>query len=292
MFFPRFRKDDQSRIATRAVRRLDRRIALAYRQELARMPRSPQEYNQLAARAARLGALADASRLLGPIARATAVDPELARQTLMCLSKALVGHIAEGMSNDPQAYARLSGLLEHALDAHAAIDAAPGAQTNAATSCVVLPSDLVYQAYSMLLPAERMLVVAGRRCGGVVTLGAVFDVTGTASVNAVRADPARLANALIAMDRAGAHLAAWMHSHPGDGPAATWPSPTDCQQHQDWIRDYSASLLSAIVVADGWIRLWGTSLELGQLTVEIAGQGISKEEEHGWLFRLARLEAA
>jgi proteasome lid subunit RPN8/RPN11 len=153
---------------------------------------------------------------------------------------------------------------------------------------VLVSSDLLYQAHHALFPAERMLVVAGRQCGDVVMLGAVFDVTGTASTWTVRADPIRLARALIAMDMSGTYLAGWIHSHPGNGAQATWPSSTDLQQHQDWIRDYTVSLLSAIVVADGWVRLWGNALESRQIVVEIIGEGISKEEQHDWLFRLTK----
>jgi proteasome lid subunit RPN8/RPN11 len=151
---------------------------------------------------------------------------------------------------------------------------------------IVVPGDLLYQAHHTLFPPERMLVAAGRRTGGTPTLGAVFEVTGANSAGHVKADPTRLARALIAMDLSGTYLAAWLHSHPGSGPGATRPSSIDLNQHQDWIRDYSPALLSAVVVVDGWIRFWGTALEADQIEVGVVGPGVITEDKDGYLYRL------
>ena len=75
--------------------------------------------------------------------------------------------------------------------------------------------------------------------GDVTQLGAAFPVTGEARSGHVRADPENLAKALISMEVSGTHLAAWVHSHPGTGPAATQPSGIDLNQQDDWLRDFS-----------------------------------------------------
>lgn len=155
---------------------------------------------------------------------------------------------------------------------------------------IVVPSDILYQAHRSLFPPERMLVVAGRQCeAGTLRLGATFDVTGNGpdtNHGHVRADPDKLGRALIAMDLSGTELGAWVHSHPGRGITATTPSSTDRQQHQDWIRDYSANLLSSIIVDDGYVRFWGSALESGQLEMRIVGAGVTEEETN--VYRLAQ----
>src|SRR5262249_29220861 len=120
---------------------------------------------------------------------------------------------------------------------------------------VVVTEDLLQECYNSLFPAERMLVISGRRMGDTTRLADMFDVTGDQSEGHVRADPDRLGRALIEMDQSDAFLAAWLHSHPGFGPAATHPSPIDLRQEQDWLAHYP-SLLNMIVVEDRWVRFW------------------------------------
>jgi hypothetical protein len=143
---------------------------------------------------------------------------------------------------------------------------------------LVVPSELLFQAFQMLFPAERMLVGSGRRMDSQVALGAVFDVTGQANSGHVRADPARLAQALIAMEKSGTFLACWLHSHPGQG-----------AQHQDWLQNYSPHLVSAILIEEGWIRFWGCSLKQGTVTIKILGSGVEKTEaQNEWIYRFCR----
>ncbi|MGB9724192.1 MAG: Mov34/MPN/PAD-1 family protein [Chloroflexia bacterium] len=153
---------------------------------------------------------------------------------------------------------------------------------------VIVSSAILYQAFHTLFPPERLLVIAGRRQGKTIVLDAAFDVTGNHSGGHVRADPTLLAKALIAMDLSGTHLAAWMHSHPGNGPEAAQPSTVDRHQHQDWLRDYSPDLIGAIAVADGWVRFWGQALENGQIHLRVVGSGLLQEDKDGFLYRLAR----
>jgi hypothetical protein len=82
-------------------------------------------------------------------------------------------------------------------------------------------------------------------------------------------------------------LAAWVHSHPGTGAACTHPSHIDLRQQKDWIRDYTAELLSAIVVEDRWIRFWGPAVETGRIRLRLAGEGVTREDNDGHLYRLS-----
>jgi proteasome lid subunit RPN8/RPN11 len=151
---------------------------------------------------------------------------------------------------------------------------------------VVVTEEKLREWYQSLFPAERMLVVAGRRTGGMTRLTEVFDVTGDQSGGHVRADRDLLGRALITMTEAGSFLAGWVHSHPGLGPAATHPSPTDLDQDRDWLRHYP-NVLNAIVVRDRWVRFWGTGVQSRQIEVELLGRGLITENEHGYVYQLA-----
>lgn len=123
---------------------------------------------------------------------------------------------------------------------------------------VVIPTDLMLAAFRHLFPAERMVMLAGRRLGNRVTLTSFADVTErTPSAVHVRACPQKLAQALLDFERCGAHLALWLHSHPGTGALATHPSDIDRSQERLLRDHYSNQLLSAIAVADGHLRFWG-----------------------------------
>jgi hypothetical protein len=58
-----------------------------------------------------------------------------------------------------------------------------------------------------------MAVIAGRETEGALVLGASFDVTSKAASHLAytHAEPAQLAEALLAMDKSGTRLAAWAH---------------------------------------------------------------------------------
>lgn len=143
------------------------------------------------------------------------------------------------------------------------------------TPTMVLPSAMMFQLRQDLFPAERMIVGAGRRTGKSISIEALFDVTGQASAAGVRAHPDRLAQALIAMSQTGTYFALWIHSHPGLGPDATRPSSIDLRQHADWLKNFSPNLVSAIMVADRFVRFWGTAFEAGDVAVAMAGDGVT-----------------
>lgn len=151
---------------------------------------------------------------------------------------------------------------------------------------VVIPCELLYQAYFHLFPAERMMVASGRREGAQTSLYALFDVTGECHSGYVRADPAALGRALLAMEHSGSFLMAWFHSHPGGGAEATHPSNIDQGQYQDWLQHFSPNLVCAILVQDRWIRFWGTNLEARSFQLNFLGNGLEKEDDHGTLYKL------
>jgi hypothetical protein len=186
--------------------------------------------------------------------------------------------------------AALNRIASHLHLAESRLATLHNSREPAVVRSILVPSDLLYQAHRSLFPAERMLVVAGRLGdAGTVRLGATFDVTGCGPDTHrahVRADSEKLGRALVAMDLSGTELGAWIHSHSDAGAHATVPSHIDLQQHQDWIRDYSANLLSAIMVDDGYVRFWGSALESGDLDLHIVGPGITQEDTH--VYRLAR----
>ncbi len=168
------------------------------------------------------------------------------------------------------------GIKGHADDAGPPCSPSPDKPVEAKVPRPVmeLPSAMMFQLRQSLFPAERMIVGAGRRSAGTVTVDALFDVTGMASPGGVKADPDLLGQALIAMSQSGTYFALWIHSHPGSGPGATHPSDIDRRQHADWLKDYSPDLVSAIMVADRYFRFWGTALETGAISVSINGDGV------------------
>lgn len=151
---------------------------------------------------------------------------------------------------------------------------------------MVIPSPIIYQLHHALFPPEKMLVGAGRRDGTDVFIEAVFEVTGEANSGHVRANPDSLGRALIAMEETGTYLALWVHSHPGRGEGMTHPSNTDVKQHADWLKHYSADLVSAIMVEDRFVRFWGMAIENGTVSVTVNGAGVKQEDENEYLYRI------
>lgn len=154
------------------------------------------------------------------------------------------------------------------------------------TRVMELPSAMMFELRQSLFPAERMIVGAGRRSNKVVTIEALFDVTGNASAGGVKAHPDLLGQALIAMSQSGTYFALWIHSHPGRGPGMTHPSSIDLRQHADWLKNYSPDLVSAIMVEDRYFRFWGTALETGAMGVLITGDGVASVTADEHVYRL------
>jgi proteasome lid subunit RPN8/RPN11 len=153
---------------------------------------------------------------------------------------------------------------------------------------VYIPTELLFEACRMLLPPERMALISGRVMDGRTMLTAMFDVTPPGSVNAghVHGDPKQLAHTLITMEQSGSYLAAWIHSHPWQGPDATTPSSTDRRQYADLVRHYTADLVGLIVVADRYVRVWGDAMESGRIKVHFVGSGVEAVKEAQHVYRL------
>ena len=169
-----------------------------------------------------------------------------------------------------------------------AVPATPTVKNGGSTGapCIKLSTAMMFGWHHSLFPAERMIVGAGSRTEESISVDALFDVTGIASAAGVRADPDKLARALIAMAQSGTYFALWIHSHPGLGPDATHQSRIDLRQHADWLRDYSQELVSAIMVGDGYFRFWGTALENGKVELKLVGDGVSIISARDHVYRL------
>ena len=73
-----------------------------------------------------------------------------------------------------------------------------------------------------------MIVGAGRRSAGTVTVDALFDVTGIASAGGVKADPDLLGQAVDRHVPERNILRALDAFASGSGPGATHPAPSTC----------------------------------------------------------------
>lgn len=151
---------------------------------------------------------------------------------------------------------------------------------------MTLRSSLIYELHHQLFPAERMIVGAGRSSDQTISIEAIFDVTGVAGRGGVKADPDKLARALIATSETDCYLALWVHSHPGLGPSMTHPSDIDLRQETEWLKKYSQNLVSAIVVEDRYIRFWGTAIKTGAVQLNVKGSGIKKVSDADNIYRL------
>jgi len=145
---------------------------------------------------------------------------------------------------------------------------------------LIVPTDLLLSGWRQLFPAERMVVFGGQSTRKGVRLTSMTDVTEAhPSMVHVNACPARFGQAVIDFERTGAHLALWMHSHPGEGTQATNPSSIDIDQERSLRQHYSDRLVSLITVKDGYLRIWGEPINKGLVHVHWLGQGVEATKE-------------
>lgn len=167
---------------------------------------------------------------------------------------------------------RAQGIPERPLgliSSHAADDEVP-------QPTLVVPTDLLIAAWRQLFPAERMLLIAGRRRGGVVYATSLRDVTGESrSVVYVKASAALLHEVFLDWEATGAHLVGWIHSHPGVGPLASQPSQIDHRQDRDLRASYGDRVVGLIVTQDGWLRVWGQAVDDRSVRLQLQGAGIA-----------------
>ncbi len=201
------------------------------------------------------------------------------RECLSNMTEEVLGSLQAQPQDEHDARQALARCITLLIAASRAVGARSRPQVEVIQRKVIISADLLLQAHFTVLPPERMLVGAGRTTGDESVLHSLFDVTGAHHSSHVRSDPERLARALITMERSRSFLLAWLHSHPGRGAAATFPSAIDFRQHDDWIRDYSENLLSVILTADGHIRFWGKALESGRIEPQVTGRGVARTED-------------
>ncbi len=162
------------------------------------------------------------------------------------------------------------------------------AATVTSVSEVVIPTDLLIAAWRQLFPAERMVFLSGHRLGQSTRLTSVRDVTGSTRSDAyVKACPNLLRESLLDFEAAGAPVAAWLHSHPGQGRGATHPSGIDWRQDAALRQDYGPRLVGLIATVDGWLRGWGQALADGTVHIRLEGRGISEVSGEPHVYRLA-----
>ena len=276
------RSQDSARQAEKTIRQLRRSLGKEYRKNVGGLYGISNQPQQAAALCevllflSRTQAEIDGIRRKGPVTTDKALS----------FTREAVEEILDIFQHQPSPLARtaLADALKVVSVAQGQLPLQiPSSKERMAGRTILIHTELLYQGYGMLFPAERMMVAAGRTADETSTLTALFDVTGNAHSANVRADADRLARALIAMEATDSFLLGWIHSHPGNGAGATIPSSIDRRQQKDWIRDYSQNLLGIIMVEDGYFRLWGSAVEEGKVQVVLSGGGIQEsEEENVW----------
>jgi proteasome lid subunit RPN8/RPN11 len=152
---------------------------------------------------------------------------------------------------------------------------------------IVIPTDLMFAAWRQLFPAERMFIFGARQTKRGIRATSLADVTEPRpSVVHVRACPEKMATTLIDLERTGAHFGVWVHSHPGEGSRATFPSVIDLNQEKDLRRHYSDRLIGIIAVRDGWLRVWGEAIKSDRVRVHWSGRGIEAHSGEAHVYRL------
>lgn len=156
---------------------------------------------------------------------------------------------------------------------------------DAAVPLYLVSTLFLREAYSALVrdSCEEMHFVTGSEFGhGRVLERLVSFEKARRSVSSVAGEPTSTHKALIGLEEQGHRLIAWMHSHPGQGAAATSPSEIDFG-HQARLEQGGYPAIGAIFSRDGWVRFFSND---APFVVEIFGRGVSKRDERLYLLDL------
>ena len=152
---------------------------------------------------------------------------------------------------------------------------------------VIIPADLMLGAWRQLFPAERMMVFGGRKIRNGAHVTSATDVTRIPeSPVHVHACREKLTRCLVDLECTGAQLAAWVHSHPGRGIKATFPSDIDKREHEKLRRDFGDDVVGIIAVEDGWLRAFSLPAQRSHLEVTWLGSGIESVPGDPHVFRI------
>lgn len=148
---------------------------------------------------------------------------------------------------------------------------------------IYVPAAALHQVHSRIFPCEKMFVASARNYGGDVRrIESTFDVTGRGTATHVEPDPELLAQAQIIMSRSDSYFGGWLHSHPGDSPANTWPSHTDLGSYRERRRQGDSEWLVGAIFAGSYLRFWGDRAD----AVRVTGAGVRCLDQREHLYEL------
>lgn len=153
---------------------------------------------------------------------------------------------------------------------------------------VTIRTDVIFSAWRSLFPAERMMFLGVPKASASGRVSSWWDVTGAnRSIVHVQSSPVVLGRTLLDFEATGIRVAGWLHSHPGRGPAATYPSHIDIAQDADLRRDFGNRVVGLIATEDGYIRVWGRALAEQSVRLPFIGKGIEPVLGETHVYRLA-----
>jgi len=156
------------------------------------------------------------------------------------------------------------------------------------TPTLTIPTDVIFSAWRSLFPAERIMFLGARKASASERVSSWWDVTGgNRSIAHVQASPVVLGQTLLDFEATGIRVAGWLHSHPGRGPAATYPSHIDLAQDADLRRDFGNRVVGLIATEDGYVRAWGRALVEQSVKLSFRGPGIEPVQGEPHVYRLA-----
>ena len=177
--------------------------------------------------------------------------------------------------NAPQAQVRLTSLLPLASCKLAVRNAINGLIGGNGKPLYVCTSWFLRECMEELTATddEAMLFATGSEIGNLRAIERKLRLEyAEQSQVFVSADSESNRRALCQLKDNGQRLLAWLHSHPGKGPAATNPSSID-KSHQRNLEHGGYAAIGAIFTRDGHVRFFSHEVEFG---VFVFGNNVSK----------------